>query len=325
MAPGSSKIKKIKGIIGDNPSQGHVVSLVKRNPIEDLTTPSSHNVKASNSHQGSVLPGMFNNKGPSRARMKTLLQAWKDTVDEMEAEKSKVTSSECSTPNPATPSLSTPQVTTTIVPQGNLSTTSQSVVEENLENHIRPDNLEEQMDQENLEEQMDEEDFEEQMDEDDLNSDDHTLIRKPVRGVTRGLGLNKHFKRTGKKMEVMINQNDGRAETTLQSSAVANELGQIASAYVWPVYKKKADKMAIINEVMLKLKVKFDIKNIGNISVREKLWEHFMKIVKGRRATFHLTFKEHGNAATAKKHKPNGVAVEMWNNLCDYWEKDKVK
>ncbi|CAN1752430.1 hypothetical protein LINPERHAP1_LOCUS4730, partial [Linum perenne] len=212
--------------------------------------------------------------------MKTLLQAWKDTVDEMEAEKSKVTSSECSTPNPTTPSLSTPQVTTTIVPQGNLSTTSQSVVEENLENHIRPDNLEEQMDQENLEqmdqenleEQMDEEDFEEQMDEEDLNSDDHTLIRKPVRGVTRGLGLHKHFKRTGKKMEVMINRNDGRAESTLQSSAVTNELGQIASAYVWPVYKKKADKMAIINEVMLKLKVKLDIKNIGNISVREKLW-----------------------------------------------------
>ncbi|CAN1764066.1 hypothetical protein LINPERHAP1_LOCUS9111 [Linum perenne] len=79
---------------------------------------------------------------------------------------------------------------------------------------------------------------------------------KAVRGVTRGLGLHKQFKRTGKKKEVFIDPNDGRALETHQSAAVANEIGQIASAYVWPIHKKKADKKAIFNVVMLKLQVR---------------------------------------------------------------------
>ncbi|CAN1279946.1 hypothetical protein LINPERPRIM_LOCUS17239 [Linum perenne] len=73
--------------------------------------------------------------------------------------------------------------------------------------------------------------------------------------MTRGLSLHKQFKRTGKKKEVFIDRNDGRALETHQSAAVANEIGQIAATYVWPIYKKKADKKAIFNVVMLKLQV----------------------------------------------------------------------
>ncbi|CAN1805937.1 hypothetical protein LINPERHAP1_LOCUS24481 [Linum perenne] len=208
MAPGVSK-KKNKSTFGDYLSQGHGASLITRSPIEGLDTSSISPAMASGSYQGKQkdLPSMFNVKGASLSRTKTLYQAWKDTVDEME--------------NPSTSSPHTPHLTTTTIQTqsngtSNPSVASQSGFEDDLEENV------------------------------DLSS-------KVVRGMTRGLGLHKQFKRTGKKRDVFIDPNDGRALETLQSAAVANEIGQIAATYVWPIYKKKADKKAIFNVVMLKL------------------------------------------------------------------------
>ncbi|CAN1129070.1 hypothetical protein LINPERHAP2_LOCUS5021 [Linum perenne] len=292
MAPGVSK-KKNKSTFGDYLSQGHDASLITRSPIEGLDTSSISPAMASGSYQGKQkdLPSMFNVKGASLSRTKTLYQAWKDTVDEMENP---------STPNHSTPSPHTPHLTTTTVQtQSNgtstPSVTSQSATEDELEDRIDPgfeDDLEENVD----------------------------LSSKAVRGMTRGLSLHKQFKRTGKKKEVFIDRNDGRALETHQSAAVANEIGQIAATYVWPIYKKKADKKAIFNVVMLKLQVKLDIKNISDISVREKLWKHFLKIVKGRRAAYHKSFKKHGD-----QQKPDCLSDDMWRNLCAHWKKEIVQ
>ncbi|CAN1805939.1 hypothetical protein LINPERHAP1_LOCUS24481 [Linum perenne] len=223
MAPGVSK-KKNKSTFGDYLSQGHGASLITRSPIEGLDTSSISPAMASGSYQGKQkdLPSMFNVKGASLSRTKTLYQAWKDTVDEME--------------NPSTSSPHTPHLTTTTIQTqsngtSNPSVASQSGFEDDLEENV------------------------------DLSS-------KVVRGMTRGLGLHKQFKRTGKKRDVFIDPNDGRALETLQSAAVANEIGQIAATYVWPIYKKKADKKAIFNVVMLKLQLK--MKELWNETVESE-------------------------------------------------------
>ncbi|CAN1156771.1 hypothetical protein LINPERHAP2_LOCUS21144 [Linum perenne] len=301
MAPGVSK-KKNKSNFADYLSQGHGASLITRSPIEGLGTSSIHHDMASGTYQGKQkdFPSMFNVKGASLSRTKALYEAWKDTVDEMENP---------STPNPSTPSTHTPHMTTTTVHtqsngNSNPSVTSQSATEDELEERIDPDNLEERLGpgfEDDLEENMD-------------------FSSKAVRGVTRGLGLHKQFKRTGKKKEVFIDPNDGRALETHQSAAVANEIGQIASAYVWPIHKKKADKKAIFNVVMLKLQVKLNIKNLNDICVREKVWNHFLKIVRGRRAEYHKIFKDHG-----EKDKPSTLSDETWKKLCEYWKKDEVQ
>ncbi|CAN1761742.1 hypothetical protein LINPERHAP1_LOCUS8017 [Linum perenne] len=291
MAPGVSK-KKNKSNFADYLSQGHGASLITRSPIEGLGTSSIHHDMASGTYQGKQkdFPSMFNVKGASLSRTKTLYQAWKDTVDEMENP---------SAPNPSTPSTHTPHMTTTTV-----HTQSQSAIEDELEEQIDPDNLEERLGpgfEDDLEENMD-------------------FSSKAVRGLTRGLRLHKQFKRTGKKMEVFIDPNDGRALETHQSAAVANEIGQIAATYVWPIHKKKADKKAIFNVVMLKLQVKLNIKNLNDICVREKVWNHFLKIVRGRRAEYHKNFKDNG-----EKEKPSAISDETWKKLCEHWKKDEVQ
>ncbi|CAN1147948.1 hypothetical protein LINPERHAP2_LOCUS16171, partial [Linum perenne] len=131
---------------------------------------------ASGSYQGKQkdLPSMFNVKGASLSRTKTLYQAWKDTVDEME--------------NPSTSSPHTPHLTTTTIQTqsngtSNPSVASQSATEGELEDRIDPDDLERHLGpgfEDDLEENVD-------------------LSSKVVRGMTRGLGLHKQFKRTGKK------------------------------------------------------------------------------------------------------------------------------
>ncbi|CAN0917185.1 hypothetical protein LINGRAHAP2_LOCUS30129 [Linum grandiflorum] len=69
------------------------------------------------------------------------------------------------------------------------------------------------------------------------DGDQATHKPKQGRGPTRGLGLHKRNRRFDKKFSVTIDPIFGRALTRNESTNFANELGQIAQAYVWPISK----------------------------------------------------------------------------------------
>ncbi|CAN1192193.1 hypothetical protein LINPERHAP2_LOCUS41429 [Linum perenne] len=102
------------------------------------------------------------------------------------------------------------------------------------------------------------------------------------RGPTCGLGLHKRNRRLDKNMSVTIDPDFGRALTRTKSSSFANELGQIALAYVWPI-SLISSREAILPLILLRLEVKLEIQNITDPSVQDKIWLHFLRLVKGRR------------------------------------------
>ncbi|CAN0919830.1 hypothetical protein LINGRAHAP2_LOCUS31685, partial [Linum grandiflorum] len=74
---------------------------------------------------------------------------------------------------------------------------------------------------------------------------------------TRGVGPYKKNRRTAKKLEVEIDPIFGRYLPKDYGSKVANELGQIAPAYLWLDRKNKKVRKIIFREVLLKLQVSY--------------------------------------------------------------------
>ncbi|CAL1383442.1 unnamed protein product [Linum trigynum] len=146
--------------------------------------------------------------------------------------------------------------------------------------------------------------------------------RKRGRGVTRGLALHKQNERNGKKLEVEIDPMLGRSLTRRGSLAVSSELGQLAPDYVWPI-SKKGQRRRILDEVILRLEVKLNIVNVGDIVVRGHIWRQFMRIVKGRRSYYRKVYRRYNE--TAKEHKPRCLDQQIWYDLCDYWATPKVQ
>ncbi|CAN1291224.1 hypothetical protein LINPERPRIM_LOCUS21050 [Linum perenne] len=160
------------------------------------------------------------------------------------------------------------------------------------------------------------ENAEEQMDQ----NDESLVARKRVRGLTRGLGLCKRNRREANKLKVFIDPMFGRALIPYHSVKVGNELGQIAPSYLWPIRKNKSVRRQIYGDVLLKLQGKLNIENIRDVAVQEKIWKHFLTIVRCRRQRCHQTYKEKGRTG-----KPSNVPESTWNSLCDYWNEEKVK
>ncbi|CAN0847080.1 hypothetical protein LINGRAHAP2_LOCUS4782 [Linum grandiflorum] len=162
--------------------------------------------------------------------------------------------------------------------------------------------------------------------EDDVQDGDQVTHKpKQGRGPTRGLGLHKRNRRFDKNLSVTIDPIFGRALTRNESTNFANELGQIAQAYVWPI-SKAGSRNEVLPLILLRLQVKLDIQNINDPAVQDKVWKHFAILVKGRRGRLHETFIKHvKKGLDPKEHKPNNISEDMWNNLCDHWNDEKVQ
>ncbi|CAN0899522.1 hypothetical protein LINGRAHAP2_LOCUS20324 [Linum grandiflorum] len=132
-----------------------------------------------------------------------------------------------------------------------------------------------------------------------MQEDEAPQKTKKGRGPTRGLGLHKINRRFDKKLSVTIDPDFGRALTRAESSSFANELGQIAQAYLWPISKTES-KNEILPLILLRLQ--------------------------GRRGRLHETFNKHvTDGLNPKELKPNNVHEDTWNQLCDYWNDDDVQ
>ncbi|CAN0918287.1 hypothetical protein LINGRAHAP2_LOCUS30783 [Linum grandiflorum] len=216
------------------------------------------------------------------------------------------------TPSPRTPIMATPSPTmpcpTTLnLETQNVETTRIPLVDNQEES---PNDTRGSVAGENDEELMDQ-------------NEDIQFSKKQVRGLTRGVGLYKRNRRAAKKLDVEIDPVFGRCLQIDHGTKVANELGQIAPAYLWPIRKDKEVREAIFGDVLLKLQGKLTIKNIRNTAVQEKLWQHFLLIVRGKRGRFRAIYRLHGDAT--KSHRPSNVSEATWNSLCDYWADEDVQ
>ncbi|CAN0856132.1 hypothetical protein LINGRAHAP2_LOCUS6423 [Linum grandiflorum] len=211
------------------------------------------------------------------------------------------------TPIMATPSPTMPSPTTLNLGTQNVETTGIPSVDNQEES---PNDTRGSVAGENDEELMDQ-------------NEDIQFSKKRVRGLTRGVGLYKRNRSAAKKLEVEIDPVFGRCLQIDHGTKVANELGQIAPAYLWPIRKDKEVREAIFGDVLLKLQGKLTIKNIRNTAVQEKLWQHFLLIVRGKRGRFRAIYRLHGDAT--KSHRPSNVSEATWNSLCDYWDDEDVQ
>ncbi|CAI0415332.1 unnamed protein product, partial [Linum tenue] len=286
--PGMSSTKKAQMRKQGNPSLMKSGSIPKRNSVSDIPIPSSGGVGNS-----TVLPSpslkrsafLSSNatkqakqkttstvfvKGVSLSRTQTLLGGSSSMLAGIS---SSMDGSNSRSPSPSSPITPTPNMA-----QDNTTTPSSEFVEE-----------------ENIEQTP------------DAGMNDKQ--RKRGRGVTRGLALHKQNERNGKKLEVEIDPMLGRSLTRRGSLAVSSELGQLAPDYVWPI-SKKGQRRRILDEVILRLEVKLNIVNVGDIVVRGHIWRQFMRIVKGRRSYYRKVYRRYNE--TAKEHKPRCLDQQIW-------------
>ncbi|CAI0559002.1 unnamed protein product [Linum tenue] len=167
-----------------------------------------------------------------------------------------------------------------------------------------------------------EEAFEEQIHQ-GTNASDEVTQKKQGRGPTRGVSLHKRTEKAGKKPEVQIDAFLGRPLIRKQSNDLASSLGLIAHLYYWPIEKK--DKANLLEEVILKLQLKLDMGNIRDNPVEmEKLWGHFLKSVRERRSRTKADYYT-VNKQMARQNKPSYLSADIWKNLCDHWDSEKVQ
>ncbi|CAN1148580.1 hypothetical protein LINPERPRIM_LOCUS38196 [Linum perenne] len=143
-----------------------------------------------------------------------------------------------------------------------------------------------------------------------FTNDDSLVAKKRVRGLTKGVGLCKRNRMEANKLKIVIDPMFGRVLIPAHSVKVANELGQIALSYIWPVRKNESVRRQILGDIFLKPHGKLNIANIRDVAVQEKLWKHFLTIVRCRRERFHQIYKRKGRTC-----KPINVSESTWNSL----------
>ncbi|CAN1197084.1 hypothetical protein LINPERHAP2_LOCUS43911, partial [Linum perenne] len=301
MAPGLPK-KVNRSSVQASMQREHATSILKRNTI--LNAPTVVDRALEEKGRKKTFQSTLNMKGASSARALAFMKAYRDVVNDVNGKKAAAApgmeSSSNASQRVATSNMATPHLDDTLTSQANL-TPSQG----NLGGS--PTGTASSAAGENAEEQMDQ-------------NDESLVARKRVRGLTRGLGLCKRNRREANKLKVFIDPMFGRALIPYHSVKVGNELGQIAPSYLWPIRKNKSVRRQIYGDVLLKLQGKLNIENIRDVAVQEKIWKHFLTIVRCRRQRCHQTYKEKGRTG-----KPSNVPESTWNSLCDYWNEEKVK
>ncbi|CAN1195042.1 hypothetical protein LINPERHAP2_LOCUS42887 [Linum perenne] len=294
--------------------QERASALLKKNTLLDGPCPIVHSSQEQGKKQKNLRA--FSMKASTSSRTQKLMNTYKEVVNDLDGQKNVA-----KTHVPITPSMETPRMETMVM--ASQKTTSPGSTT-NAFGNTQPSERNEDGSPIGTGSSVAETNAEENMDE----NDNSLATQKPVRGVTRGLGLYKYNQRAAKKLEIVVDPKFGRALKQFHSVKFANELGQIAERYVWPIRKDRNERKKIFGDVLLKLQGKLTITNIRDVVVQEKIWRHFLRLVRGRREKFHKLFykgKGKGDGATAKKYKPSSIPEAMWNSLCDYWDDGKLK
>ncbi|CAL1388844.1 unnamed protein product [Linum trigynum] len=293
MAPGPAKTKKRQISSGFMP---------KRNSVLDAPIAPPKSTTSSSSIKGyKGIGGTFQTNEKPTHRLQALMQARTDIKKELLAAGKEPPSK---TPGPSTQAPDSGVSSRTLEPP-----LSSAPVGDQPKNENTSDPCETAF-EENILQQTD-------------ASGETTQNKKPVRGHSRGVELNKEIERTGKKREVAIHPVFGRPVTRLESSALGSSLGNIAHLFFWPINKNR-DKDRILDEGILMLEVKLNLGDIRENGVEmEKLWGLFQNAVRRRRANTKRDF--YTNKAHPRQNKPPYLSQEKWDDLCDHWGTEKVQ